>query len=95
MKEDVKEQAENGRKAAVMRRFSLPLSQYYDGNIYNPRKYTPGHLFENSANISLCGIKKAKMSAPVFERKYSSVQEIGILSKCCLKCKSVAAKNAA
>jgi hypothetical protein len=74
---------------------NVRLLQKYDGNKYNPRSYTRGHLFYENSEVALCGFKFKHRSAPVIEKEYNSYEELPFipeLKKLCLKCHDIACR---
>jgi len=58
--------------------------QLYDANLYNPRTYTPGHLFMSGLDVSLCGFRFGTRAEP----SYDSNQK-----KVCRKCQAIKEKQ--
>ena len=47
--------------------------QKYDGNQYNLRGYTPGHLFKDGLEVSLCGFRFGRMAAVLYDQNPQKV----------------------
>ncbi len=58
----------------------MSYTQLYDANVYNPRSYTPGHLFKDESNVALCGFRFKKNAATSYDSNPRKV---------CRKCQKI------
>ncbi len=58
----------------------MSYTQLYDANVYNPRSYTPGHLFKDESDAALCGFRFNKKAAKCLDPN---------MKKVCKKCQKI------